>query len=431
MGDDVSESAEVGGGAARVAPKIVAARPPRGGTWRTVRTWLQRALVLALIGALALLVVYAMRPQPIAIDVAPVTTGDLRVTIDEDGQTRVKDRYVVSAPLGGNVARIELHPGDVVHAGDVVARVLPLAAPLMDARSRAEAEARLAAAVAQQRQARASVDRARTAADFSAREAERQAQLGARGTVTGQAVDRAQMEAQTQHDELTSLEFAVRVADYEVQVARAAIGRLGAHADEPEQLDVTAPVDGRVLRVMQESAGPIAAGADLLEIGDPAALEIVVDVLTSDAVRIPPGAHVDIDRWGGEPLSGHVRLVEPAAFTRVSSLGVSEQRVNVVVDLDDPHERWSSLGDAYRVEARIVVVEVPGARRVPASAVFRHDEGWAVFTVADGHAHLVPIEVGERNGISVEVRAGLDEGATVVVHPSEHVVDGSLVAERH
>lgn len=407
------------------------ARKPRSNTWRKVRTWVRRIVLLALGGGLITLVVLAMRPQPIQVDVASVDRGLVRVTVDEDGQTRVKDRYVVSAPLGGNVARIELHPGDLVHAGDILARIVPLAPPLLDARTRAEAEAHIAAAIAQQRQARSSADRARAASDFAQRQAERTATLGLHGSVTGQEVERAQMEAQTQHEELTSLEFGVRVADYEVQVARATLGRLsGGVAGEDDQMEVTAPVDGRVLRVIQESAGPVAAGADLLELGDPSALEIVVDVLTSDAVRIPSGAHVAIDRWGGEALSGHVRTVEPAAFTRVSSLGVEEQRVNVIIDLDDPHERWAALGDGYRVEAHVVVVEVEGALLVPASAVFRHGEGWAVYSIRDEHAHLAAVEVGERNGVSVEVRSGLDEHETVIVHPSEHVTDGSFVARR-
>lgn len=412
------------------AAPSTAARKPKSKVWRKVRTWLWRVVGVGVVGGLVALVVASMRPQPIVVDVAQAEHGLLRVTIDEDGQTRVKDRYVVSAPLGGNVARIELHPGDAVHAGDIVARIVPLAPPLLDARSRAEAEGHLAAAIAQQRQARASVERARASAEFAAHEAERTASLGARGSATGQEVERAHMEAQTQRDEVTSLEFAVRVADYEVQVARATLGRLSGAQGDDDQVDVTAPVDGRILRVIQESAGPVAAGADLLEIGDPAALEIVVDVLTSDAVRIPEDAHVAIDRWGGDALTGHVRLVEPAAFTRVSSLGVEEQRVNVVVDLDDAHARWSSLGDGYRVEAHIVVVEVADTLLVPASAVFRHDGGWAVFTVAEGHAHLAPIEAGERNGVSVEVRSGIDAGATVIVHPSEHVTDGSMVAPR-
>ncbi len=405
-------------------------RKPRSMTWRTVRTWARRIFLLAIGGGVIALIVLAMRPQPMQVDVATVERGLLRVTIDEDGQTRVKDRYVVSAPLGGNVARIELHPGDLVHVGDVIARIVPLAPPLLDARTRAEAEAHVAAAMAQQRQALASVERARASSDFAQHEADRTAGLGAHGSATGQEVERAQMEARTQREEVTSLEFGVRVADYEVQVARATLGRLSGGAADDEQLEVTAPVDGRVLRVIQQSAGPVAAGADLIEIGDPAALEIVVDVLTSDAVRIPGDAHVSIDRWGGDPLAGHVRLVEPAAFTRVSSLGVEEQRVNVIVDLDDPHAHWSALGDGYRVEAHIVVVEVADALHVPASAVFRQGEGWAVYETRGGHAHLAPIEAGERNGVSVEVRSGLEPGATVIVHPSEHVADGSLVTPR-
>lgn len=409
------------------APNATSTHPRKG-----LRTLVRRSLGVLIAGSLVGLGAYAMRPRPIACDTGHVTRGVLRVTVDEDGRSRVKDRYVVSAPLGGNVARLELHPGDAIHAGDVVARIVPLTPPLLDARSRAEAEARVAAALAQERQARASTERARASVAFAQREAERQTTLGQRGASAAQQVEQAQMQSQTAHQELTSLEFGVRVASYEVQVARAALGRLTAHAEAEgdEQLEVTAPVDGRVLRVLQESAGPIAAGTDLIELGDPAALEIVVDVLTSDAVRIHPGARVSVERWGGAPVTGHVRLVEPAAFTRVSSLGVEEQRVNVIIDLDPPHEAWAALGDGYRVEAHIIVTEVENALLVPASAVFRHGDGWAVFVLREGHAVITDIEAGERDGISVEVRSGLEEGAIVLVHPSEHVTDGTAVEAR-
>lgn len=408
------------------------AKKGRADAMRMLKTWLRRLLMLAIVGGLVAAVVVAMAPQPLPVDVASVRRGSLRVTIDEDGRTRVKDRFVVGAPLMGNVARIDLHPADVVHQGDVLARIVPLAPPLLDARSRAEAEGRVSAAVAQQRQARASIDRARIAVEFAEGEARRVAQLAASGGASAQAVERAQMEQRTAREELTSLEFGARVADHQVQIARAALGRLStrATAEEAEQMDVSSPVDGIVLRVAQESEGVVQVGAPLMELGDPAALEIVVDVLTSDAVRIERGAHVEIDRWGGALLRGHVRLVEPSAFTRTSALGVEEQRVNVLVDLDSPREEWISLGDGYRVEARIVVWEAEDVVIVPASAVFRRGEGSAVFVIEGDHARLTPIEVGHGNGLDIEVVSGLDEGATVIVHPGDTVDDGVLVAPR-
>jgi HlyD family secretion protein len=268
--------------------------------------------------------------------------------------------------------------------------------------------------------------------EFAEGEARRVAQLAASGGASAQAVERAQMERRTAREELTSLEFGARVADHQVQIARAALGRLSARAtaEEAEQMDVSSPVDGIVLRVAQESEGVVQVGAPLMELGDPAALEIVVDVLTSDAVRIERGAHVEIDRWGGELLQGHVRLIEPSAFTRTSALGVEEQRVNVLVDLDSPREEWISLGDGYRVEARVVVWEAEDVVIVPASAVFRRGEGSAVFVIEGDHARLTPIEVGHGNGLDTEVVSGLDEGATVIVHPGDTVDDGVLVAPR-
>ena len=227
------------------------------------------------------------------------------------------------------------------------------------------------------------------------------------------------------------MQFASRVARHEVDLAQAALGRFGAGAGSGDQMEVRAPVDGVVLRVIQESSGVVQAGAPLLELGDPAALEIAIDVLTSDAVRIPIGAHVELDRWGGAgTLAGHVRRVEPSAFTRVSALGVEEQRVNVLIDLDTPREQWAALGDGFRVEARIVVLEVPGALSVPATAVFRHGTGWALYRLVDGHAVRTEIETGARTGTAVEVRSGVDEGDVVIVHPSDRVADGVEVERR-
>jgi HlyD family secretion protein len=211
-------------------------------------------------------------------------------------------------------------------------------------------------------------------------------------------------------------------------MAQAALGRLGNSQAQDDQLELTSPVRGRVLRVIQQSEGVVQPGTPLLEIGDPAALEIVVAVLTSDAVHIEPGARVQIERWGGDkPLPAHVRLIEPSAFTRVSALGVEEQRVNVLVDLDAPQAHWARLGDGYRVEARIAVWESKDTLSVPASAVFRRADSWAVFKVKDGIAKVVSIEVGERNPERVEVKRGLQAGDKVVGHPSERLADGLAV----
>lgn len=397
-------------------------------TKRKRRRWL--SVVMG--GIVVAFFVVSVMPKPLPVDIITVERGDLLVTVDEDGQTRIKDRYLIDAPLDGHVGRIDLHAGDSVEEGMVVARIVPLSPPLLDARTKAEAEARLAAANAAKRQALASIARADAAAQFASLQAERHASLGSSGAISIEAIEQAEFDLRARREELTSARFAARVAEHEAHVAEAALGRLGAkgvHGDE--QLEVQAPVAGEVLKVFRESEGVVRSGSTLLEIGDPSALEIVVDVLTGDAVGIKRGAHVTIDRWGGDrPLRGHVRTVEPSAFTRVSALGVDEQRVNVIIDLDDPQEVWAELGDGYRVEVHIVVHEAKDIVKVHDSAVFRHGEGWAVYRVDDKHAVLTPIEIGARNGLEVEVTAGLEAGMRVIAHPGDQVEDGRSVRPR-
>jgi HlyD family secretion protein len=395
------------------------------GRARRVLLWL-----LALAGAGA--VVFAWLPKPVPVDLAKVERTKLTVTIDEDGRTRVKDRYVVSAPLLATVARIELRPGDAVEPGTVLARLLPLEPPLLDARTKAQAQGRVASASAARWQAHATVDRVRTGLELAQREAERQRSLTGSGAVAARAVEQSELEARSRREELASAEFGARVADYELRTAEAALGRIGKpRGKEQEQIDVVSPVKGRVLKVIQQSEGAVQPGTPLLEIGDPAALEIVVDVLTSDAVHVKPGAEVFIERWGGEhALRAHVRLIEPSAFTRVSALGVEEQRVNVVIDLDEPQQTWASLGDGYHVEARIVSWSGDGVLSVPASATFRREQGWAVFRVVDDTAQLVPITLGHANSEHVEVLHGLSAGERVIVHPSDRVEHDTRVEQR-
>ncbi|GAB5542342.1 MAG: HlyD family efflux transporter periplasmic adaptor subunit [Sandaracinaceae bacterium] len=397
---------------------------------RSLLKWIKRSLwIAAALGLLAMIVV-AFLPKPVLVDVVEVERGALRVTVDEDGRSRVSDRYVLSAPLTGNLGRIELDPGDDVGEGEVIARLVPLARPLMDAQSRAEAEARVAAAAAQLRQARASVERGRAALAFADTQVGRQRQLMARGTVAQVALDRAELEHRSRREEVTSAEFGVRVAAHQLEMARTALGRFDDGANAGEQMEVTSPIEGQVLRLLHESAGVVQAGTPLVELGDPSHLEIAVDVLTSDAVQITPGQRVIVERWGGDSLEGHVRLIEPSAFTRTSALGVEEQRINVVIDLDSPRDEWRRLGDGYRVETQIVIWEVDDALKVPANAVFRHDGGWAVYAIVDGVARLTSVETGRRNGLEVEVIGGLEEGARLVAHPSDQVSDGVPVEGR-
>ncbi len=403
----------------------------RKGNGRAVLRWTKRALGLAAVGGLLALIIVAFLPKPVPVETAAAEKVALVVTVDEDGLARVKDRYVLSAPLAGNLSRIAARPGDEVKQADVVARIVPLSAPLLDARSKQEARARVAATDAAKRQARAEIERAKAALAFAKKEASRSKELVSRGVVAPAELDRSQLDERARAAELTSAEFGAKVANYEAEMARAA---LGAHdAGKPgnqEQLEVPSPVVGRVLKVMQVSEGVVQAGTPLLEIGDPSALEVVADVLTRDAVRIRAGARVSITRWGGEPLAGHVRLVEPSAFTRVSALGVEEQRVNAIIDLDEPYAKWSALMDGYRVEVRIVVWESKDVLSIPASALFRDHEGWAVYAVRSGTATKLTVQLGQNNGLSVEIQSGLEAGERVILHPSDRVKDGVRVEVR-
>lgn len=415
--------------ASAAGPRLGQSRGKRG---RSLERWIKRGFLLALAGGLVALLVVAMLPKPALVDVAAAERAELRVTVDEDGATRVKDRYVVSAPLTGSLARIELDPGDPVKQGDLIARIVPLAPALLDERTKLSAEARVAATLAAQRQSSALVERAKAHQDFVKKDGERQRSLFAEGAVAKDSVDQAELAQRTAAADLDSAKFGAKVADYEVEMARAALGRLGKKAKPgaEEQLLVMAPVAGRVLKVLHKSEGVVQAGTPLVELGDPRALEAVADVLTSDAVRIHPGSSALLVEWGGPPLPARVRIVEPSAFTRLSALGVEEQRVNVVLEPAGPVEAWQHLGDGYRVKAEIVTEENPNALQVPASAVFRHDSGWAVFRIEGEVARLNPIVLGLRTQRRVEVTEGLEAGTRVVLHPSDRIRDGVQIEAR-
>jgi HlyD family secretion protein len=404
---------------------------------RATRRRRARALRRVALGGGALLAVTALaaafRPKPIDVDTVVAERGDLVVTVSEMAKARVRDRFVVAAPIAGNVLRIELEPGAQIVASSVLARIAPMTAPMLDARSRVESQARASGARAAEQQARTAVTRAELALANAKEELARTEKLVASGSLATDALTRAELEARLRTEELGSARFAAQLAAHEAAMAGAALRRYDRvdHPGSPsETFEVTAPAGGRVLRVLRESAGPVQAGTPLLEIGDPTGLEVVADVLTADAVRMSPGAKVSVERWGGAPLEAHVRAVEPSAFTRVSALGVEEQRTAVVVDLDAPRERFLALGDGYRAEVRIVVAERHGVVHVPLGAAFRHDRGWAAYVVQDGRAVLVPVEIGARSDLDAEVERGIREGDRVLVHPTERVTPGARVRAR-
>lgn len=392
--------------------------------------WTTILLIAVVVVAVAAVAAFALMPTPVAVDVARVSRGPLVVTIDEDGRTRAMDRHTVSAPLAGNLLRIERQSGDRVRATDVVARLLPVTSPLLDDRSRAQTEARLRSATAARAQAESSIERARLALDLARRETARQRLLAARHTIAERVVELALFEERSREADLSAARSAARVAASDVDMVRASLGSIGSRAT-PTPIDVTSPIDGVVFRVIATSAGVVPAGAPLLEVGDPERLEIVTDLLTSDAVSVRPGARVIVAGWGGErTLRGSVRRVEPSAVTRLSVLGVEEQRVDAVVDLLDPPAERAALGDGYRVSVRIVVWERSDVLRVPFDAPFRCDGGHCVLVVQGERAQRRRVRIGHRADAMVEVVAGLREGDTVVVHPGDRVADGMEVVPR-
>jgi HlyD family secretion protein len=393
------------------------------------RRRLRQAFTAVLAVAAAAGTVLALRPRPVPVDVATAIRGPLEVAIEESGTVRVKDRYVVSAPVSGSLARLALEPGDPVREGDALAELAPARSPLLDERARAESEGRLGAAVAALSQARAQAARADAAKEQSDRELDRVRRLAASNSVAPEALEQVEFTARMRTDELTSATFSVKEALEDVRVARAALGSTQARG--AGHVDILAPVSGRVLAIHQKSAGVVQVGFPLVEVGDPTALEVVVDLLTTDAVHVQPGTPVSIRGWGDDrPLSARVRLIEPSAFTRPSALGVDEQRVNVIASLTEPHDRWAALGDGYRVEARLVLWHAANVLKVPIGAVFRHGDEWATFRVDSAEVRLVPVVIGHRGESEVEVLSGLTAGTAVVVHPGDRVKDGARVEAR-
>lgn len=396
----------------------------------------KRKLTWVVGGALLLLVLgWAFWPRPESADFAVVARGPLQVTLDEEGETRVRDRYLVSAPLAGRVLRIELEPGDPVAADEtVLATFQPQSPSLLDARTRAEAEASLRASGASLKRARAEQERVQAELEFAEAERERFRRLAAEKVVSAEQLEAAEFDARSLGEALQAAKFSVQAAHHQLEVARARLLQGAADAnpgDTSHPISLYSPVDGVVLRRLRESEAVVPAGEALLEVGNPSQLEIVADYLSADAVKIRPGARVLIEQWGGErPLGGRVRRVEPSGFMKISALGVEEQRVNVVVDFVDPPEARAGLADGYRVELRVVLWEGEDVLQVPTGSLFREGEDWAVFAVVDGRARLRRVEIGRQGGLLAEVVSGLEEGNRVLLHPGDSIRDGIAVKER-
>jgi len=385
--------------------------------------------VLGGIAVVGVLVAIALWPRAIPVDSATVTRGSLVVTIDEEGRTRVRDRFVVSAPVSGRVLRIELEPGDRVKRGQTVARVRAEAPSLLDARSRAEAQATVDSARAALGRARAEEQRARATVNQTQRDVARVRGLTESRVSPPAELETREADLRVAEESANAAAFAVRVAQSDLQRAEARLAP--STSDVGRVVSVTAPVDGVILKRVRESESVVPAGDPLLEIGNPRDLEIVADLLSTDAVRVSRGARAIIEQWGGDRLlDAKVRRVEPAGFTKVSALGVEEQRVNVILDFADPVEAWKALGDAYRVEVRIVTWESQNVLKVPTGALFRQGADWAAYTIAENRARRAILMLGHQTGQEAEIVSGLSDGARVIVHPPDTVTDGARVHER-
>jgi HlyD family secretion protein len=396
----------------------------RKGAWRKVLIYLG-------VAALAAFIVTGLIPKPIEVDTAKVSRESLTVSVLEEGKTRIRNRYVVSPPVAGYLRRVPVRAGDPIEAGKTVLAVIQAApSSFLDPRAKAQAEAAVRSAEAARMQRSEQLQSATAELELARKELARADQLRKKGAIAVQEFDTASNRVDMLSNQLGSARFALKVAEFELEQARAALVQASSDPQEAGQpVEIKAPVTGFVLNVYEESAKTITPGTPIMEVGDPKDLEAEIELLSSDAVNVRPGALVSIEQWGGrEPLQGKVALVEPGAFLKVSALGVEEQRVKVRVDFVNLPE--GLLGDRYRVEARIVTWTGADVLQVPAGALFRRGNEWMTFVVEDGKAKLSKVEVGHNNGVSAEVLGGLREGQHVILHPPDTVVDGGRVTPR-
>lgn len=396
------------------APGPSSATPPR--PRRRPRRWLPYAGGILLIA----LILAGLRSQPAPVEVAKASQGKLRATVNEEGRTRVRQRYLVSAPVSGQLRRIPFKAGAECQAGTTVVAIIdPISPALLDARSHRLAEARRDTIAA-------NLEKARTAHRFATNDLARFQRLFGEGTVSTQELESFQWREAAAAKELAAAESALRQA--EAELAEFALPSASDPVPSRKPVEVLAPATGRILNVLEENARVVAPGTPLLEIGDPTDLEVVIDVLSRDGAAIQPGAAIELDQWGaGKPLSARVRLIEPAAFTKVSALGVEEQRVNVIADLLTPADQRPSLGHGFRVEARIVVWESDNVLKVPSGALFRRGPNWNTFVLENGRAVRRSVDVGRASGSETQVLKGLQEGETVILYPGDRVTEGMRV----
>ena len=389
---------------------------------------LRRLITLLVLAAVVAAVIWALWPKPVPVETAQVARHDIEITVEEEGKSRIRDVFTVSAPTGGQMLRVNLDAGDPVVKGmTVVASIKPADPALLDARTRRVAEASVESARAAVDLAVAVVRQAEAQLAFLNGELERAKTLVTRGTISERAYQKAQLDAETAAAALESAKASLMVQRRELERAEAALTESGANGSATCCVDVRAPVSVRVLRVMIESEQVVQAGTPLLQIGDPADLEIVADLLSRDAVQIKPGAAAIIDGWGGKALKAKVKRIDPSATTKISALGIEEQRVQAVLTLDDEPDLRAGLGDGFRVIVRISLWKGDGLVAIPIGALFRQGAEWAAYAIKDGKAELKTLQLGARNGEFAEVTSGLSEGEKVILHPSDQVADGVRV----
>ena len=388
---------------------------------RKLLSWVVAAL------ALALLTWAALREPVQMVSVATVARGALEQSFLEEGKTRLKQRYVVTAPLAGQVRRITLQPGDTVHTGQVLAQIEPVSASLLDARARSQAQAEVAGSEAALQAARQRISAAESASAVAQKELQRLGTLAASGMVTASVLDQSRAQADSAAAALSSARADVQMAQQRLTGARALLGDEG-RGGHGKLVSVTAPADGVVVKRTVESATAVPVGQVLLEIGNPQALEIEVEVLSSDAVRLKPGTRARVLRWGGEGLlEASVTRVEPGGYTKISALGVEEQRTRIILDFATPPEKWSALGDAYRVEVEFILRQEQDVLQVASNALFRHADGWAVYRVEDETARRTPVQLGLRSALASQVLGGLQAGQKVIIQPDDRIREGTRV----
>ena len=390
--------------------------------------WRRLPLIVVVAGAAGLLV-YGFWPVPIEVDAVIVARGSFDITVDDDGETRIREKHIVTSPVLGNMLRVELHAGDVVKQGEtVLARIEPRHSDPLDARSKAEAEARIRSAEASCNVTAARRKYSNEELELAKHNYDRSRVLLEKRTISRSEFDQAEHQFHMAEANLRSADFAVLVADFESELARAALVQTGKDLNSSESastITLVSPVEGHVLRVFTEDAGVVEPGTRIMEVGNLRDLEMEIDVLSTESVRIKPGATVYVDHWGGDgTLKGIVRVVEPAAFLKVSALGVEEKRVNIIADFRDPFESQESVGDGFRIEARIVVATADNVVKVPAGVLFRQDRSWHAYRIVNGKAWLQQVKIGKTNGLETEIIEGLSPGDLMVLHPTDKVADG-------